>query len=397
MIQQQKGQEFMRRRNAPAVSFCGYYGMDNYGDDLFGIVCAWGASLFWQTENIQIVGPSLPTHGGSCVVPAWFPKAVYSARTFCGAGSRCLFAARAALGTDLWVFGGGSILHSARSAMRDMVSLVARCRRLQLAAIGVSIGPFENARSEHVIRELLCRFAYLSVRDDWSYEWATSQGFNYPLVRAPDLAALIPEACHMPALELSPPMVRIGVAIGRMHDTDGRTTNNNPPFHRAVRSVVLEAAQQRQAFVEILSLANHRATGDDPYAEDLSLALGASGIPHRVTRNADVGAVEVWRRISQSTVLLTTRLHGAMSGFMCDVPVCLLEHHKKCTSFLDEIGQPHSVRITKEDCSDERVAHVLSELLENPPRPAVSSSRFRDDARKHFTMAPWTRTTAGAA
>ena len=42
----------------PRVGFTGYYGMRNFGDDLFGVLCSTAARQYWNAEPL-LVGPAL--------------------------------------------------------------------------------------------------------------------------------------------------------------------------------------------------------------------------------------------------------------------------------------------------------------------------------------------------
>ena len=42
----------------PCVGFTGYYGMRNFGDDLFGVLCAMAAQSYWRAQP-SVVGPPL--------------------------------------------------------------------------------------------------------------------------------------------------------------------------------------------------------------------------------------------------------------------------------------------------------------------------------------------------
>src|SRR5262249_54930643 len=60
-------------------------------------------------------------------------------------------------------------------------------------ALGLSVGPFQSRRHEDAIEKLLDSMGYAAFRDDSSYNWAVSRNLNARIVRAFDLAVLLPE------------------------------------------------------------------------------------------------------------------------------------------------------------------------------------------------------------
>ena len=94
-------------------------------------------------------------------------------------------------------------------------------RGVQLAAVGVSIGPFADARDEDSVAAFLQRFRYLSVRDERSRRLAQAMGLQAITHAGCDLAALLPvlgPRTAGPASGQGAP-VRIGVAPCRYRKT----------------------------------------------------------------------------------------------------------------------------------------------------------------------------------
>ena len=93
----------------PRIAFTGYYGMRNFGDDLFGVICTRAAERYWNAAP-RLVGPPLAGMTGVSTVPAFYPRDWYGAMGALGKGSRLLSFASATIGSDVLVMGGGSVI-----------------------------------------------------------------------------------------------------------------------------------------------------------------------------------------------------------------------------------------------------------------------------------------------
>ena len=87
--------------------------------------------------------------------------------------------------------------------------------------------------------------------------------------------------------------------------------------------------------------------------------------------------------------MLSVRLHGAITAYLCGVPFALLEYHRKCTDFLEDIGQAEELRIGSKGADACTVTNLLQRLSEHPPTPSLPSSHYSRDAAASFTSAPW--------
>jgi hypothetical protein len=68
------------------TAFTGYYGMRNFGDDLFGVLCARAAQAYWRAAP-RVVGPPLASAPAPGTVPRRYPTRWYGG-TGCRAGIR---------------------------------------------------------------------------------------------------------------------------------------------------------------------------------------------------------------------------------------------------------------------------------------------------------------------
>ena len=98
------------------VGFTGYYGMRNFGDDLFGVLCAAAARRYWNAEP-TLVGPTLQDAQARGTWPKHLPADWFGSTGSVGKAARLFGFARGLQASDVLVMGGGSVL-TARESFR---------------------------------------------------------------------------------------------------------------------------------------------------------------------------------------------------------------------------------------------------------------------------------------
>ena len=86
--------------------------------------------------------------------------------------------------------------------------------------------------------------------------------------------------------------------------------------------------------------------------------------------------------------------HGR--GLLAGLPFALIEYHRKCTDYLDDVGQDAGLRLGR-DVDPERLAPVLARLLTEGPRPAVAGEAVTAGAVRAFAEAPWCPEAGGGS
>ena len=113
--------------NAPLrVGFTGYYGMRNFGDDLFGVLCTQAARRYWNAEPL-LVGPALSGAQARSTWPSRLPTAWYGSNGTVGKAARLLGFVRGLRESEVLVMGGGSVI-TARESFRKPMMLSAHSR-----------------------------------------------------------------------------------------------------------------------------------------------------------------------------------------------------------------------------------------------------------------------------
>lgn len=388
--------------NAPLrVGFTGYYGMRNFGDDLFGVLCTQAARRYWNAEPL-LVGPALSGAQARSTWPSRLPTAWYGSSGTVGKASRLLGFVRGLRESEVLVMGGGSVITARESFRKPMMLSAHRRGRVQLAAVGVSVGPFPDAAAEASVAEFVRRFSYLSVRDRRSYDLAQRMGLSPILHCGRDLAGLL-RILH-PAREPRPARapgaaLRIGLAPCRYTVRDDHPAPTPDQWHAIAVAALAELATRMPLQVIVFSLNGHPLHGDDALSATLAQSLRARGVTAEL-RHYGGDPLATTRAIGDCDAFVSARLHGAIVAYLCDVPFAIVDYHPKCRDFAADIGLPPSARITVDSHDAATLARSLEDLLlqdgpqarklnGNAARASLSPDLYAQDAPDIFKCAPW--------
>lgn len=363
----------------------GYYGMMNYGDDLFGIVSSLAAKEFWVEDEFRLLCPPIKGFNANYAVPNWFPKQTYASLNAVGKASRLAFLLNGLSRADRYVFCGGSVFSSSASGARDIVARFNR-RGVSLAAVGVSIGPFSDTESERTIRSLLQRFDYISTRDKTSYEIAKSFGLEGSLVMAGDLAGLMrryyPNSTNKKNSETRE-VKKIAFSPCSLFENPEKAQRYCEAFVKAVKVLVGDSPLE----VVLLNLNAHPVLGDGVLCEYTHNRLKADcGINSEIINYADIGVLGMWQVISGLDSYVSVRLHGAISAFLLGTPFSLFEYHPKCSEFLDGLGVNAAPRLID---GDEAVEAVVRQHFQCGRIASSLIDAYSNAAVLNFSSAPW--------
>ncbi|WP_434212112.1 polysaccharide pyruvyl transferase family protein [[Pseudomonas] boreopolis] len=368
------------------VVFSGYYGMRNYGDDLFGVVNVYGARRWWPQLAPAILAPRIAGQDECFTVPAFIPSDRYASDYASGKLIRALFMGKELLNDNLLVFGGGSLFSSNRSKIMNVAGRISGVRGKKLAAIGVSIGPFDTRASEKSTLGLLRRFEYISVRDHASYEFLKGHDLEARVAYGRDLAGLAVSLAG-PANHHSGDLPLLGYAPCAVH--------GQPEIARRIDDIFVETVRRRRELsVRVFNLNDHPIYGDSQRSHYVHRRLADLGISTEVFNYAHAGVLGTWHAIAECSAMISVRMHGAITAYLTGVPFILFEYHKKCSDFLDDIGQSSDIRVGTSDAElatleSDGFDTQLGRLISSPRAPVLDPVRYADESALHFTQAPW--------
>jgi hypothetical protein len=113
-------------KNRQKITLTGFYGMMNFGDDLFAYLGKMASEKWWGNQSIEVLAPK--ENEGS-LLHKIIPKSIrsqYSRTDKVGKTIRLGYAASTLINSDRIVFCGGSLFSSDRSRSIEILSSLNR-------------------------------------------------------------------------------------------------------------------------------------------------------------------------------------------------------------------------------------------------------------------------------
>lgn len=373
------------------ITLNGYYGFANYGDELFNLTTVLAARRWWSAHRLDILGPPVAGMDADFRVPGWFPPKLYTAPGLAGKLSRLAFLIGAVLRRDLLVYAGGSTL-SYGSIMKKLQRVAAERGVTKFAAIGVSIGPFHDLADEEEAARFLRKFTYFSVRDRKSVELLAKMQVPVKPLLARDLVGALPLLLPPEASQRTAATARdrkiLGISLCHYERLFEGDTALEDRRNAALFEGVAQFVKREGAPVRVFCLNTHPRWGDEALSRKLLERLEQQGTEVEWISAKD-NLLGCWHGLAACHAVLSVRLHGAITAYLCGVPFSLVEYHRKCTDLIEDIGQPEALRI-RSDCTDPAaVEQILDRLFSKSELPSMPHEAYSREAALNFTQVPW--------
>lgn len=355
----------------------GYYGMSNFGDDLFCEIIRLRSSQLLPGYEVKIVG-QFGEAGQAGPLRSRIASRAFSSLSIVGSMWRLTVGLAAVARADVIVLGGGSVLSSLRGVwaiQRRLASITGT----SFQAIGVSIGPFANSVDRDSVSRFAKKLDRIVVRDHASLVLGRTMGLGEKIELAGDLAALYPQSDE----PLSRP-VRTGRLIGlSLCNFEGFGPDAVDGMVTALASAVKSTSSGGPDHIVVISLNSNSEYGDDELTRIAVEKLRSLGMGTSIVRYGDENVQSIWSLISSLDRLVAVRLHAAVSAYLCEVPFALLEYHQKCTDFCDDVGQDTALRINKSANREATEASIMR-LLSTPTPPTSRATEYKERAHSVY-------------
>ena len=191
------------------ILLSGYYGFNNFGDDLFPYV----ASLNFSDVDLYILSPRIKgVEGVRFLVPEVL-SGIYKANGFFSRLLRMVFMVYGAFLTDHVVLAGGSVLASGSSnRMRRLQYFLCLFGVCKLSVVGVSVGPFTKEEDIVFYKKFSRRLSNFFVRDMKSYNVTLELLVVEPNFYG-DIVGALPVAKPSNKFVKEPRVARLGVSL----------------------------------------------------------------------------------------------------------------------------------------------------------------------------------------
>lgn len=368
--------------------FNGYYGYRNTGDDVFCVIAEWGSRKYWGARDLAFLASELPVLGGAAraIIPTGrrYPGQQTVART--GAG----------LAAKHMIYFGGSTLHSPQERWVNLLRnpLVQALGRKSIAAAGVSVGPFKSAEGEREIRKLISEMSYIAVRDRASFEIVKGMNVQTPLIQSFDPALLMKDVMAdapppaLPSRAVGRPVIGISVCNVERYYGNGDLEREQQRVASVKATVKALAAEGMQLRFFVFN--GNAASGDDAVTDEVIASL--DGYPHVERLPYDADPCRVYAELQRCDAIFGVRLHACILAYTAGVPFILVEYHRKCGDFLDEIGYQPTGRVGDATADPLETARRVVQLATGSLTSSLWTRSVQDScelARLNFTAAPY--------
>lgn len=337
------------------IFFTGYYGQLNTGDDAFVEVASWGANKFWHKNKLRFsaVSRNLPQ-----------VKAVIKGYPFTVPKTYNFQQGLLLQNTDYLISAGGSTFQNEIriGSLKAKAMLLEKNNKLKIGAIGVSVGPYKNKAEENTNIEYLKRMSFLALRDKRSYEYVKTLDLPYEPIEAFDLAALLPEIYGVPKKILGSRKV-IGVSVCNYERYIGEDVANEARRNNEIAQLLRALDQKLENVIFKFFIINgspHR--GDLDLTQDTIRRVGFKN--EAQIENYNPQTELVWNKIADCDFVLTTRLHAGIFACFADTPFMMIEYHKKCTDFLDDVQHSTLYRLNDADFDKDSIVETILSIIE---------------------------------
>ncbi len=340
------------------ILFSGYYGFDNLGDDMFGLVSVWGAKKYWSNNNTALLsgkGAKSENIDISFVLPSEQKYKI----------NRILKSYLEVLKTNFLILSGGSILSARLNPFspRGFMYLLSKVKLLKVGAIGVSVGPFKSEDDYKYIKSVLKNFKFLVLRDKMSYNISCGMDLPYTPILAADLAFMLPRIKGI-SLSKNKNNIKkiIGISLCHYERYVGRNIDNEKRREDTIYTVLNELKKDKNIMFRFFVINGNRLTGDLELTQSMIKQLSLETKQYELISYSS-HTLEVFDLIDACDLMYSTRLHGAIFAAAANVPSLLVEYHQKCTDYLDDIGIDQEWRIGDMQVSPTEVAIKIKKLL----------------------------------
>lgn len=367
------------------ITFCGYYGMKNYGDDLFTKVINWGNKEFWESEA-KFLSPKVKGVDAKFWVNSSFMIALYQNKSIVGKIVRSSINIIAAFSSNYLIMAGGSTIGSLSSnTMMKLHILLAKLKITKFAGIGLSVGPFFNSEDYNNAKKYLSYFEFLYVRDKNSYEIVKEMGCVENLFLANDLVGLLPLVDKDSEIEVDYTEKKkkiLGVSLCNFERFNQLPTVDEENRNNFIIDAIKKFKHDTGYSVVIFCLNTHESNGDVELSERLAEELDFDAEIIFFDDNLE----NTLKKIRECTIFFTIRLHGAITAYLYDIPFSLVEYHEKCTEFLYYINQPNFLKVPRVVEDSIEIEKVLHELAKENTYEIMNKEEYIDLAKLNFNQ-----------
>ncbi|MFM0027752.1 polysaccharide pyruvyl transferase family protein [Paraburkholderia madseniana] len=315
------------------VSFFGFYGRHNFGDDLFCYLLERICDDISHVDARFVGATKLRELNRGWRLP-FIEPIVRSNRKY-GAFARFLGYCIALSRSDAAVFGGGSLFGAQASvAFARLITGWGRLFGNPVYAVGISIGPFISKERRRQFLHMLDAIDKIAVRDRASVDEMKFSSRQEVPANLGDLAYALPSIYAPKRIEAIERTLIVSIHLLQ---------------YSSQVLAMLEAVDRNKWADCVLFLSL------DTESEQANDSIKDAFCPKNVlvdSRKYAASIEEVIDLLASASCVITSKLHGAITSYVYDVPTVLLCYQKKCADFLkdNDLPGPRNTIPLESDC-----------------------------------------------
>lgn len=288
----------------------GFYGQNNFGDDLFCYVIK---TSLGNHEEIKFIGATQSLFQNNSFFSIRLNNFFITQNNSIGKVYRIFLNIMSVLCADKILYGGGSVFGKYASyKQRSLVILLAKLLNKKVYALGVSVGPFDSVEQENKFLRLLSNLDAIWVRDQKSEQYLLK--YNVPYISHGDMVFSLRNKFG----EKNTQKNLMIIAVHELAYIDDIATMVNQHL-------------SRNGTIKFISLDFE----SEVVASALNEKINSQNIKYIKYSNNLIEIIEVFKT---AEYVVTSKLHGAIISYILNIPFYLYEYQEKCTEFLKLIN-----------------------------------------------------------
>ncbi|MDH1601213.1 polysaccharide pyruvyl transferase family protein [Empedobacter sp. GD03739] len=338
------------------ITYTGFYGHKNTGDDAFLEVTAYYSNK--NNFTPYFLGDNLP----ELISPFKNLRENRFDNFKLNKINSRLVSIKPIVQSDYFLSAGGSTfgdhkMHGYKEISKYIKKYLNK--NLKTGGIGVSIGPFKSVEAERRVIEYIKTLDFLAVRDKKSFEYLKTLALDFAPVEAFDLAALLPEIYNSSVKQKNNNEKIIGVSLCNYEMYYGLDLKNQARRNKVNIELLKNIANRDKSVKFRFFIFNGNSKVGD---EKITLeTIKESQIENYEIMNYQNNVKKAWDLIRECDFIISTRLHAAIFAAFSNVPFILNEYHRKCVDLLNDI-EHNQLYIVGDAVFD---VHEMSDIILN--------------------------------
>lgn len=288
----------------------GFYGQNNFGDDLFCYVII---SSLEKYNKVKFVGVTQSLFEENSFFPISVNRIFITQNNLIGKLYRIFLNIVSVIVANKILYGGGSVFGKYASyKQRSLVINLAKLLNKKVYALGVSIGPFDNLEQERKFLKLISNLDAIWVRDKKSENYLSK--YNIPYVSHGDMVFALRNKLGSKKTQKN--LMIIAVHELAYIDDIVKIINQHLNKKGEVLFISLDPESKR-------------------VANNLREKIRDQNLAYIIYSNNLIEIIELFKT---AEFVVTSKLHGAIISYVLNIPFYLYEYQDKCTEFLKLIN-----------------------------------------------------------